>query len=150
MGTIVCATRGGEASRTIQLEAIRMAKEEGKKLIFFYVVDLYALGELQSHMVGAMRKEMTWFGRALLEIARNRAARLGVKADLAIRDGAFTDELKTLLAQTRAEVLILGQPKPQNETRVFTQNAIETFAAEIEHDTGVRVLIISSEEEDVL
>ena len=39
MGPIVCATRGGEASRRTQEMAIALARERGAPLIFFFVVD---------------------------------------------------------------------------------------------------------------
>ena len=37
MGCIVCATRGGEGSRAVQLAAIERAKQSGKDLVFLFV-----------------------------------------------------------------------------------------------------------------
>ena len=37
MGCIVCATRGGEGSRAVQLAAIERAKQSGNELVFLYL-----------------------------------------------------------------------------------------------------------------
>ena len=39
MGPIVCATRGGEASRRTQERAVALARERGDPLIFLFVAD---------------------------------------------------------------------------------------------------------------
>ena len=40
MKKILCATRGGEASRKTQDAVIAMAKEEGAKVLFLYIISL--------------------------------------------------------------------------------------------------------------
>ena len=48
---IVCATRGGEGSRAVQMAAIRRARATGSKLIFLYVTDPHSLGDYDETLV---------------------------------------------------------------------------------------------------
>jgi len=143
MGTIVCATRIGENSRIVQMRAIDMARERGDQLIFLYVVNVNTLGEIEKNLEAAARMELEWFGRALLEIAQNRARRSGVDAEIEIRHGGVEEEIGIVLRDRAVDLLILGSPRPRSEQKKFTQTAIEEFAQNIERQTGVEVRIIA-------
>ena len=138
MSSIVCATRGGQGSRAVQLEAIEIARETGERLIFLYVVNLSAVEDHEEVLVGAIRSEFHWLGRVLLHVARQRAERAGVEAEIAIREGDVTEEIERFLEQSDARLLLLGAPRGTTP-RIFGDDAIEKFAQTIEQDTGVKV-----------
>lgn len=148
MGTVVCATRGGQGSRVAQLVAIETARELEQRLVFLYVVD-------QDRIVGqddvrkvALRAEFHWLGQVLLRIARQRAAHAGLSSDIVIRDGVVTDEIEKFLRQQDASILLLGAPR--HTSPVFGDDAIEQFAFSIEQDTGVPVRVVRPEDYETL
>jgi len=141
VGTIVCATRGGQGSRAVQMAAIERAKESGEKLAFLYVVDLHLIDQYDEALAGAMRAEFQWLGEALLRVAQQRAEREKVEAEITVRLGGVMEEIEAFLRDSEATVLMLGAPRGTTPT-VFGDDAIERFARTIESDTGVTVEIV--------
>jgi len=142
MGNIVCATRIGELSRIIQRKAIDLAKSQNDRLVFVYVVNLDNLGEIDDNLVDAVRMELTWFGEALLAIAKQRGRRSGVDTQVEIRDGEVREQIEAVLREYNADLLILGKPREDLPTQTFTQSALQEFAQIIQTDTGVEVKIV--------
>jgi nucleotide-binding universal stress UspA family protein len=141
---IVCATRGGQGSRAVQLRAIELAKERESKLVFLYVVDIHIVGEYDEALSSAVRAEFHWLGRALLRVAQQRAERAEVDAEIAIRDGEVKEEIERFLQESHATLLLLGASR-DTSTHVFGDDAIEHFAQTIEEDTGVKVEVVRAE-----
>lgn len=142
--TIVCATRGGEGSRAVQMAAIQQAKERGNRLIFLYITDVTSLSNVDDSLLAALRHELNWMGRTLLSIARRRANLAGLDTDVVIRMGNVRDEIEAFLRETQAEELFLGAPRGTT-ANVFGDDAIEKFAHTIESDTQVPVTVIRPE-----
>ncbi|MFN2165752.1 MAG: universal stress protein, partial [Anaerolineae bacterium] len=94
MGVIVCATGNGDTSRIVQNRAVDIARRERKRLIFIHVVDVKRLGDLEEGLVPAAEMELAWLGQAVLRLARDRARRSGVDADIAIRYGQVQSSLE--------------------------------------------------------
>lgn len=147
-GTLVCATRGGEGSRVAQLTAIEMAKSENYHLIFLYVVDSQRVAEQKEVLREAMRAEFHWLANALLNIARQRAERAGLSAEVVVRDGAVMEEIEQFLRDNEASMLLLGAPRGTSPE--FGDEAIERFAQTIEEDTGVHVTVVRPEDHEML
>lgn len=144
MGVIVCATRGGEGSRAVQLRAVEKARSEDHKLIFLYVVDVHVVGEFDENLQRAVNAEFHWLGQSLLYIARQRAERAGIDAEIAIRDGAVKEEIERFLRESGASLLMLGTPR--GTSPAFGDDAIEQFAKTIEEDVGVPVELVHPED----
>lgn len=62
MGKILCATRGGEASRHAQDAAIALTQERGEELVFLHVVDVEFLNRI-AHVVQPGGKDGQVFAR---------------------------------------------------------------------------------------
>jgi len=141
MGTILCATRGGEASHRTQNKAISLALEQGKPLVFLYVVDTHFLDRTE-HAVrpDLAEEEMTHLGEFLLAMAQERAEAQGVQAKVRIRRGEIGDELKAAAQEEEADIVILGQSVGAEPA--FPTAELESLAAEIEEETGVNTRIV--------
>lgn len=145
-GHIVCATRGGEGSRAVQIEAVRRAQVSGKPLSFLFVTDVARiLGEVDGGMETAVFAELKWMGKTLLHIARQRAQLAEVEAEVVIRQGDVKDEIARYLQQCKADLLLLGAPRGTT-ANVFGDDAVEQFALLIQETTGVTVEIIRPED----
>lgn len=145
---IICATRGGEGSRAAQLEAIRAARAQDERLTFLYVVDQAQIDGHDELLKGAVRAEVNWLGRVLLQIARQRAERAGLEAEVVIREGAVKEEIEAFLRQSDASLLLLGAPR--GTSPAFGDDALEQFAHTIEEDTGVPVRVVRPEDHEEL
>ena len=144
MSRIVCATRGGEGSRAVQMIAIRKAKAESKPLTFLFVTDPASLGMVDTLLVDAVQAELNWMGQTLLNIAHQRAHLAGIEADVKVRVGDVREEIGRFLQQNDADLLLLGAPRGTT-ANVFGDDAIEQFAQSIQKSTGIPVEVIRPE-----
>lgn len=140
MGKILCATRGGEASRRTQEKAISLAKARGDELLFLYVVDMHFLDKMAAQIVVDVEQEMVKMGEFLLLIAQERAAEQDVKAIGIYRTGKVREELKRAAFQEDVTLVILG--RPAGDDSVFQLASLQAFAAEIEAETGVEARVV--------
>ncbi|WP_420629772.1 universal stress protein [Candidatus Leptofilum sp.] len=142
MGSIVCATRGGEGSRAAQMAAIERAKTLDKPLIFLYVVDPHSLDDdIDASMKDALFTELNWMGETLLRIAQKRADAAYLGTEVRIRKGKVRDEITRFVKDAQAELLVLGAPRGTT-ANVFGDDAIERLAEWVEAQTAVSVEIV--------
>lgn len=147
MECIVCATRGGEGSRAAQMAAIKRARKEGKPLVFLYVTAPDSLGDVDEKLLPAIRHELNWMGKTLLQVAKGRAEAAGLRASVEIREGNVQEQIEQFLQEAHAKVLMLGAPRGIT-ANVFGDDAVERFARVIQDDTGVEVLVIYPNKND--
>jgi nucleotide-binding universal stress UspA family protein len=141
MGTILCPTRGGEASYRTQDAAIEQALQEGKLLIFLYVVDTHFLDRTERAVrPDVVTEEMTRMGEFLLAMAQERARKQGIHAEMRVRQGELREELKLAVHQEHADLVVMG--RPVDDESAFRLAALESFAAEITEETGAQVQIV--------
>lgn len=141
MGTILCPTRGGEASYRTQDAAIALAANQGKLLIFLYVVDTHFLDRTERAVrPDVVKEEMARMGEFLLAMAQERARRRGIEAEVRIRDGELREQLKEAARQEWADFVVLG--RPAGEESAFQLAALEELAAEIQAETDAEVLLV--------
>lgn len=148
MAAIVCATRGGEGSRAVQLKAIEMARTQDRRLVFLYIVDQAQVLAQDEVLKDALQAELHWLARVALNIARQRAERAGISAEVAIRDGKVKDEIEAFLRQNEVAMLLLGASRGTSPH--FGDDAVERFAHAIEQDTGVTVTVVRPEDHQAL
>lgn len=141
MNEIVCATRGGEGSRAVQMAAVARAKETGRPLVFLYVAAPSILGKIDATLETAVHEELTWMGKALLSIAQQRAHAANLEARMVIREGSVEEEITRYLQQRHASLLLLGAPRGAT-ANVFGDDAVERFAESIRTTTGIDVEIV--------
>jgi nucleotide-binding universal stress UspA family protein len=141
MGKILCATRGGEASYRTQDAAIALAKERGEELLFLYVVDIDFLQRTaRAVRPDVVMVEMEKMGEFLLAMAQERAQKQGVVAEYVLRHGDVRPEIIAVARELDVALVVLG--KPAGEESAFALKGLETFAAEIEAETGVKSRIV--------
>jgi hypothetical protein len=128
------------------MSAIRRALKEDKALIFLYVTAPDSLGDIDEQLLPAIRQELNWMGKTLLQVAKGRAETAGLKAAVVIREGTVQTEIERFLQESKAVALILGASRGQT-ANVFGDDAVELFARSIQEDTGVEVQVVHPESE---
>jgi nucleotide-binding universal stress UspA family protein len=142
---IVCATRGGEASRRAQERAIALAREQGAPLIFLFVADTTPM-KPSKDLADLLADELEQLGGSLLCIAQARAHEHGVEADMVVRRGAVRPALESFLREVDAGTLVIGTPErsERNAERppVFDPAGMDHFAAQIRAGLDVEVIVV--------
>jgi nucleotide-binding universal stress UspA family protein len=142
MRPIVCATRGGEASRRAQERAIALAREQGAPLIFLFVVDISPM-KPSKDLADVLADELEQLGASLLCIAQARAREHGIEAEMVIRRGAVRPTLESFLREVDAGTLVIGAPNHGAEhPPVFDPAGMDHFAGQIRAGLGVEVIVV--------
>ena len=142
MKTLVCAIRGGQASRKTQEKAIDIAKEREFNITFLYVIDQNLIEKSDNRIKAELKDEVTKMGRLLLRIARAQAKKKGVEADFVTGEGTIREAIEKCLIEKKADLLILGSPKEEHNQKYFKTEQIEKFAGLITESTGIKVEIV--------
>jgi nucleotide-binding universal stress UspA family protein len=146
MGSIVCATRGGEAGRRTQERAIALAKERGAELTFLCVFDPSFAGPLDGALAAAVEKEQQWLGRALLGTAQARARRKGVDAGAVVLSGPVLESIEDFVCGSGASTLVIGEPRIDSPLSAFRHGMVQSCARHVERNTGVDVIVVTAPE----
>jgi nucleotide-binding universal stress UspA family protein len=140
MGTILCATRGGEASHDTQDAAIALARERGDELVFLYVADISFLNQMAAPVVVDVEARLEKMGRFQLAMAQERAEAQGISAGALVRRGQLRTELAAAAQEVDAELVVLGHPGAREA--VFDETAIQALATTLANETGAEVRIV--------
>jgi nucleotide-binding universal stress UspA family protein len=140
MSGIVCAIRGGPASRPTIDKAIALALKSGLTLNFLYIVNIDFLDHTIRSRVHTITQELHQMGEFILLTAQAAAQSKGVEAQGIVRQGNVTHEIASLCHELKADYLVLGLPKFHHEDSLFTESLLEEFTQRIEEQTGAKVV----------
>lgn len=142
MSGIVCAIRGGPASRPTIEKAINLAKETKLPLNFLYVVNLDFLAFTSSSRIHLISKQMREMGEFILITAQSKAQSEGVPANGIVRQGNIREEIISICLETGARYVVLGKPKIQSEEEnVFTKEHLDEFALKLKTESGAEIVL---------
>ena len=142
MGRILCATRGGEASRRTQDAAIALAKERGDELVFLYVADSSFLNNTAAPLVIDVESRLVKMGEFQLLMAQERAAAQGVSAQTLVREGRLRAELVGAARELEVDLIVLGRSVDRHEQAIFDETGLQAFATSLQTITGAKVRIL--------
>jgi nucleotide-binding universal stress UspA family protein len=143
MGGIVCATRGGRASRATQERAIALAKGRGAELIFLCIVDPSFAGPMDEPLTCALNDELKRLGRSLLCIAQARAKQQGIEAKTVVRSGPVMENIEAALREFGADTLVIGAPGAVSQSEAFGSEDVNRLADAVRQSTGVEVVLVT-------
>ena len=146
MSGIVCAIRGGPASRLTIEKAIELAKDRGIALYFLYIVNIDFLDHTILSRVSTISQQMEQMGEFIMTSAQATANAKGIDAQGLIRHGKITDEISKVCREIQAEYLVVGRPKFQQEDSHFTQTLLTEFIERVEEQTGAKVILSETSE----
>lgn len=146
MSGIVCAVRGGPASKPTIRRAVALAQESGETIYFLYVVNLDFLASTSSIRTHTIEEEMRQMGEFILLAAQAHAAREGVQAQGVVRDGVVGEQIVALCREVEAHYVVLGRPQGSVENNFFEgEHQLQGFAAEVAEQTGAQVVFSEPE-----
>lgn len=141
MTGIICAVRGGPASKPTIAQAITLAVETQLPLHFLFIVNLDFLTHTSSSRTHTVSEQMDQMGEFILLAAQESAAAQGVKAIGEIRHGDVMEQITQCCHEIEADYLVLGRPRTEKEANVFTHDLLAEFTTRIEQQTGAKVVV---------
>lgn len=144
VGTILCATRGGEHSLNTQQYAIKTAKARDVDVLFLYVSNVEFLHNVAPVKYHDMQEELDKMGEFLLLMAKERAEKQGVTASTIVKSGVFRDALIETAKETQASMIVLGTP---GEDSLTAREYLDDLVEELKAETGIDATIVEDEEE---
>lgn len=143
MRPIVCATRGGQASRRTQERAIALAKERNAKLIFLCVTDPSFSEPADDALAAALADELRRLGKSLIYIAQARAREQGVEAEAVVQCGSVCQSIEDFLDEVNAQALVIGSPQGDIPLRPFGADKMDGFIDSIKEKDDLEVVVVS-------
>ncbi len=140
MSVILCAIRGGPECQPTIAQAISLAQETGFPVHFLYVINHGLLSSANGAQARAISGQIRQMGRSVLRTALAWASTEDVTAQGVIRQGNVGDEIASLCCDLAADYLVIGRPRPHEETNIFPENLLPQFIQQIEKQTGAEVV----------
>jgi nucleotide-binding universal stress UspA family protein len=141
MSVIVCAIRGGPASRATVAQALTLAQQTGLPLHFLYVVNTDFLSGTDRSDVRVPLEQLHQMGASVLLTVQALADSHGVTAQREVRYGKVEDEIAGLCRERGADYLVLGRPQGGDGKGVFTETSLTKFIERIEEQADAQVVL---------
>ncbi|MFQ5594517.1 MAG: universal stress protein [Anaerolineae bacterium] len=145
---IVCPARGGQGSRPAVNRAIRLAKERNADLTFLFVVDVEFLSYATVGRLSVIQRQLRDMGEFIMATLQAKARESGVIADYAVLEGEVREQIRKYLEENPVDTLVMGRPIEETEVAVFNAGTVSNFAAALEREAGIEVILIG--QQDVL
>jgi nucleotide-binding universal stress UspA family protein len=140
---IVCGVTGSEPSQKAAQEAARLAKENQAGLTYVYAVDAKFLKGMTIQLTSDFaEKTLEHLGGHILERAEESARDLGATSRKIIRSGAVLEVLKQVIAEEKADLLVLGHEDRSFFEKILFGGEVEDHVQELIKQTGVNVLVV--------
>jgi nucleotide-binding universal stress UspA family protein len=140
VSTILCPTRGGQASIPNQDRAIALTKELGADLIFLYVSDVHFLDHLRNPVaVEDVERQLDEIGEFVLVMAKERAEKAGLSAEAVVRRGSLSLAIDEVIRANDVTMVVLGSGS--QGTGITTPEYRRDLADYLVSEFGVEVVI---------
>lgn len=143
MSGIVCAIRGGPASKSTIDRALALARETGQPITFVYVLNVAFLALTEQVPSQALVADLLEMGEFILQLACDRARAAGVAADTRVRRGQVVDEIVAVCRALDADYAVLGRPTLTPTPNVFTDAGLAGLARQIEAACQAHVITVA-------
>ena len=141
--SIVCGVTGSAHSQKAALEAAVLAKQHNAALTYVYAVDI---GFLKSSVGGfstSLAKDgLIHLGDQILDFAVQLAQSQGVTPKKIVRSGAVLEVLKQVMAEEKADLLVLGHEKKSFFEKTMFKGSVEDHIEELKRQTGTEVTVV--------
>lgn len=141
---IVCGVTGSAHSQKAALEAALLAGRDNARLIYVYAVDdeFFRTGravELSHH---AIADSLERLGTHIVDHAVTIAQTQGVGAEGKIVRGSALEVLRKVVAEEKADLLVLGHEKRTFLEKALFKGEVEDHVEELKKQTGVEVNVV--------
>ena len=145
MAGIVCAIRGGPASRSTIEAATALAVRVRQPLHLLYVVNANFLSQTTSSRLHPVLDDMRQMGELILTLARQSAEARGADVETAIRTGDVAEEIVALCQALDADYVVVGKPVMRGGPNVFSTQKLDLTVERIRAACRAEVLVVNGD-----
>ena len=144
---IICAVRGRPESRETVTKAIDLALEYEARLTFLHIMDAEFVEHATVIPLSVIYQELKGMGEFAMMILKDRAQRRGVKeVDYVIREGNVIKQIRQFAIETRAEMMVVGEPKNWPGRNIFKAQEFQAFMDQLEQEANLVIVRVMPEE----
>jgi nucleotide-binding universal stress UspA family protein len=142
--SIVCGVTGSAHAQKAALEAAVLAKKHNAKLTYVYAVDASFLrgGRTIEISPGFGEETLEHLGGHIVDTAEEIARSQGVTPKKVVRRGKVLDVLKQVVAEEKADLLVLGHEERTFFDKLLLKGNVEDNIGELKQKTGADVTIV--------
>jgi nucleotide-binding universal stress UspA family protein len=142
MSGIVCAIRGGPASKSTLRKAIELAQIRDVPLYLLFVINLEFLAQTAHSRTISLEEEMRDMGEMILLMAQESAAAANVSTYPVIRRGEVAEQIIALCKNVDADVVVVGKPLTHRVTTAFDEGKLSQFKLRMNEDCQAALVIV--------
>jgi nucleotide-binding universal stress UspA family protein len=138
---IVCGVTGSAHAQSAALEAAALARRDNARLIYVYAVDTSFLrGGIAAQ--SGVQDSLINLGHHILDMAEELAKTEGITPLKLVRIGPVMEVLKAVIAEEKADLLMLGHEKRTLFEKMLLGGEVEDHVKKLEEQTGVSVKVV--------
>lgn len=142
MSGIVCAIRGGPASKSTLRKAIELAQIRDAPLYLLFVINLEFLAQTAHSRTTSLEEEMRDMGELILLMAQESAAAANVSTRPTVREGEVADQIIALCKEVDADVVVVGKPLTHRATIAFDEVKLQQFKRRMKEECQARLVLV--------
>lgn len=143
MHGIICAIRGGPASKSTIRHAIELAKREQLLLTFLYVVNLDFLSRTMKSRTASVEEDLRQMGEMILLMACDTAVAQDIIAQQVVREGAVAEQIMALCRELDADYVVVGEPLHSRKTTLFTREKVQTLGSNLKKHCQAELIVVA-------
>ncbi|MCE5244479.1 MAG: universal stress protein [Syntrophobacteraceae bacterium] len=142
--SIVCAVSGSPYSLKAAEHAAALAKQDGASLAFVYAVDatFFPGGVGMGASRHTAEESLERIAVHILESAAEAALGQGIEPRKIARKGPVMDVLRKVVAEERADLLVLGHEHRTFFEKYLFKGDVEDDVKELERQIGAKVIVV--------
>jgi nucleotide-binding universal stress UspA family protein len=143
--SIVCGVTGSDPSQKAALEAAVLAAEHKANLTYVFAVDTEFLKiSLGGRSSSSMAEDsLDHLGGHMLDTAEQAAISKGVHPKKVLRHGPVLEVLRQVIAEERAELLVLGHENRTFFEKVLFKGSVEEHVEKLKEQLGIEILVVN-------
>lgn len=128
-------------------QAIQLARQRDAHLTFLFIVDTEFLSFATVAPATVIHEQLHNMGDFIMAKLEDQARESGVTAvDHAILEGGVREQIYRFVLDHDVDTVVMGRPVNETGGDVFDAGTVLNFAAALEHETGVEVVVAEQED----
>jgi nucleotide-binding universal stress UspA family protein len=144
---ILCAVRGQPTSRSTVEHAIELALEVEASLTFLLVIATEPLTKATplKAPLRVVLNQLESIGEFAMALLEDRAAHEGLdNVQSIVRRGKPVDTIRQAVADIQPDIIVLGQPVPDEPRAIFTPAEFDRFVEALQEDVEAEIVVVET------
>lgn len=144
---VLCAVRGQPTSRSTVAYAIELALEAEASLTFLLVIATGSLTKATPLKAPwrVVMNQLESIGEFAMTLLEDWAAKEGLtQVNSLMRRGQPAETIRQAVAELQPDIVVLGQPVPNEPRAIFTPEAFEAFVDTLQDQIEAEIVVVET------